>query len=65
MLKAMYNFDATLQKTLSFRDGDHFILHQSNTKQRNWWQVIDSTGQIGFVPSNYVTNVKVDILLSL
>ncbi|XP_077292148.1 NCK-interacting protein with SH3 domain [Arctopsyche grandis] len=60
MLKAMYNFEATLAKTLSFQEGDHFILHQSSTKQRNWWQVININGQIGFVPSNYVTNIKVE-----
>lgn len=60
MLKALYSFKATFAKTLSFRENDHFILHQTNTKQRNWWQVINEKGEIGFVPSNYVEKVKVN-----
>lgn len=61
MLKAMYNFDATQPKTLSFSEGEHFLLHHTNTKQRNWWQVINDQGKLGFVPSNYVTAVVVSI----
>lgn len=60
MLKALYDFKATFAKTLSFCENDHFILHQSNTKQRNWWQVVNSAGQLGYIPSNYVTTVKVE-----
>ncbi|KAF7990249.1 hypothetical protein HCN44_000054 [Aphidius gifuensis] len=59
MLKALYDFKATFAKTLSFTENDHFILHQSNTKQRNWWQVVNKHGQLGYIPSNYVTAVKV------
>lgn len=59
MLKALYDFKATFAKTLSFRENEHFILHQTNTKQRNWWQVVNSMGQLGYIPSNYVTTVKV------
>ncbi|XP_076242766.1 NCK-interacting protein with SH3 domain [Calliopsis andreniformis] len=59
MLKALYDFKATFAKTLSFQEGDHFVLYQANTKQRNWWQVVNRDGQIGYIPSNYVTTVKV------
>nr|CAD7403582.1 unnamed protein product [Timema cristinae]CAD7430086.1 unnamed protein product [Timema monikensis] len=59
MLKAMYDFKATFAKTLSFHENDIFILHHANTKNRNWWQVVNSLGQVGYVPSNYVTPVKV------
>ncbi|XP_034951064.1 NCK-interacting protein with SH3 domain [Chelonus insularis] len=59
MLKALYDFKATFAKTLSFKENDHFLLHQSNSKQRNWWQVVNNTGQLGYIPSNYVTTVKV------
>lgn len=59
MLKALYDFEATFAKTLSFREGDHFIFHQTNTKQRNWWQVVNNKAQVGYIPSNYVTTVKV------
>lgn len=65
MLKALYNFKATFAKTLSFREDDHFILHQTNIKQRNWWQVINDRGEIGFVPSNYVEKVNVNPLFML
>ncbi|XP_059056958.1 NCK-interacting protein with SH3 domain [Achroia grisella] len=60
MLKAMYDFEATLSKTLSFSEGDFFLLQQNNTKQRNWWHVVNRKGLIGFVPSNYVASVKVE-----
>ncbi|XP_046735610.1 NCK-interacting protein with SH3 domain isoform X1 [Diprion similis] len=60
MLKALYDFKATFAKTLSFHENEHFILYQTNTKQRNWWQVVNSLGQLGYIPSNYVTTVKVE-----
>ncbi|KAJ2952666.1 hypothetical protein O0L34_g7004 [Tuta absoluta] len=60
MLKALYDFDATLAKTLSFTEGEYFFLHQTNTKQRNWWHVVNRKGQVGFVPSNYVATIKVE-----
>lgn len=59
MLKALYDFEATLAKTLSFNEGEFFFLQQINSKQRNWWHVVNRKGQVGFVPSNYVASVKV------
>ncbi|GLV41728.1 uncharacterized protein CBL_00341 [Carabus blaptoides fortunei] len=59
MLKALYDFNATFAKTLSFKEDDLFLLYQKNTKQRNWWQVINEKGDIGFVPSNYVKQIEV------
>lgn len=65
MLKALYDFEATLAKTLSFNEGEFFFLQQINSKQRNWWHVVNRKGQVGFVPSNYVASVKVTrVLLS-
>ncbi|CAG9783845.1 unnamed protein product [Diatraea saccharalis] len=60
MLKALYDFEATLAKTLSFSEGEYFYLQQNNTKQRNWWHVVNRKGLVGFVPSNYVASVKVE-----
>ncbi|XP_026744474.1 NCK-interacting protein with SH3 domain isoform X2 [Trichoplusia ni] len=60
MLKALYDFEATLAKTLTFTEGEFFFLQQSNAKQRNWWHVVNRKGQVGFVPSNYVAAVKVE-----
>lgn len=47
MLKALYDFQAVYPKTISFFEGEHFILHQTSVKQRNWWQVINMKGSIG------------------
>lgn len=60
MLKALYDFEASLAKTLSFNEGEYFYLQQTNAKQRNWWHVVNRKGQVGFVPSNYVQSVKVE-----
>ncbi|XP_076670690.1 NCK-interacting protein with SH3 domain [Andrena cerasifolii] len=59
MLKALYDFKATFAKTISFQKGDYFVLYQTSTKQKNWWQVVNRDGLIGYIPSNYVTTVKV------
>lgn len=63
MLKALYDFEATSAKTLSFSEGDFFYLQQTNTKQRNWWHVVNRKGQVGFVPSNYVQSVMVGAVI--
>ncbi|XP_055682090.1 NCK-interacting protein with SH3 domain [Lutzomyia longipalpis] len=60
MLKALYDFQAIYPKTISFDEGEYFILHQANVRQRNWWQVVSMKGNIGFVPSNYVMKLKVE-----
>ncbi|XP_050099171.1 NCK-interacting protein with SH3 domain [Anopheles aquasalis] len=60
MLKALYDFTAGYPKTISFDEGEYFILHQTSARQRNWWQVVSMKGNIGFVPSNYVMKLKVN-----
>ncbi|XP_058127441.1 NCK-interacting protein with SH3 domain [Anopheles ziemanni] len=60
MLKALYDFTAVYPKTISFDEGEYFILHQTSARQRNWWQVVSMKGNIGFVPSNYVIRMKVN-----
>lgn len=60
MLHSLYDFKATYAKTLSFRCNDYFILHQSNTRHKNWWEVINEEGEMGFIPSNYVETVTVN-----
>ncbi|XP_035773983.1 NCK-interacting protein with SH3 domain-like [Anopheles albimanus] len=60
MLKALYDFTAVYPKTISFDEGEYFILHQTSARQRNWWQVVSMKGNIGFVPSNYVMKLKVN-----
>lgn len=59
MLQALYDFKATLAKTLSFHEKELFVLYPTNKKQRQWWQVVNRKGQVGFIPSNYITKIQV------
>jgi len=64
MVKALYDFKTTFAKTLSFRQGEYFILLQRDIKQKNWWQVVNKDGYLGYIPSNYVMPIKVQSHLS-
>ncbi|KAK5644434.1 hypothetical protein RI129_005734 [Pyrocoelia pectoralis] len=59
MLRSMYDFKATYPQALSFKSNEYFILHQTITKHKNWWEVINEKGDMGFVPSNYVESITV------
>lgn len=59
MLRALYDFKATYAKSLSFLQNDYFILYQTNLKHKNWWQVINKNGEVGFIPSNYIETISV------
>ncbi|XP_050310119.1 NCK-interacting protein with SH3 domain [Anthonomus grandis grandis] len=59
MLHSLYDFKATYAKTISFKANDFFILQQTNTKHKNWWEVINERGDLGYIPSNYVETVTV------
>lgn len=65
MLRALYDFKSDIPQTINFKKDDQFILHPSVNKQRNWWHVISITGQVGYVPNNYVHTVQVIILYFL
>lgn len=60
MLHSLYEFKATYAKTLSFKINEYFLLHQTNTKHKNWWEVINEQGEMGYIPSNYVETVTVN-----
>lgn len=60
MLHSLYDFKATYAKTLSFKTNEYFLLHQTNTKHKNWWEVINERGEMGYIPSNYVETVTVN-----
>lgn len=59
MLHSLYDFKATYAKTLSFKTNEYFLLYQTNTKHKNWWEVINEKGEMGYIPSNYVETVTV------
>lgn len=60
MLHSLYDFKATYAKTISFKANEYFILQQTNTKHKNWWEVINERGDIGYIPSNYVETITVN-----
>ncbi|XP_030759186.1 NCK-interacting protein with SH3 domain [Sitophilus oryzae] len=60
MLRSLYDFKATYAKTISFKANEYFILQQTNTKHKNWWEVVNERGEIGYIPSNYVETVTVN-----
>ncbi|KAK9711317.1 SPIN90/Ldb17, leucine-rich domain [Popillia japonica] len=59
MLRSLYDFKPTYAKTLGFKENDYFILHSILTKHKNWWEVMNDKGEIGYVPSNYVEKIVV------
>ncbi|KAK9513035.1 hypothetical protein O3M35_001317 [Rhynocoris fuscipes] len=59
MLQALYDFTATVSHTLSFQKDELFIFHSGNIMSRKWWSVVNSSGQMGYIPSNYVAVLKV------
>lgn len=60
MLHSLYDFKATYAKTLSFKTNEYFLLHQTNTKHKNWWEVVNERGEMGYIPSNYVETLTVN-----
>lgn len=60
MLHSLYDFKATYAKTLSFKTNEYFLLHQTNTKHKNWWEVVNEKGEMGYIPSNYVETITVN-----
>ncbi|CAG9760457.1 unnamed protein product [Ceutorhynchus assimilis] len=56
---SLYDFKATHAKTISFKANQLFILQQINKEHRNWWEVIDVQGDVGYIPSNYVKIITI------
>ncbi|XP_018089463.1 HCK proto-oncogene, Src family tyrosine kinase L homeolog isoform X2 [Xenopus laevis] len=52
VLLALYDYDGVHPGDLTFRKGDHLLLKKESGE---WWEAcLISTGEEGFVPSNYV-----------
>lgn len=61
MLRALYDFKATIEQTLDFSRNDYFVLTSTSNKERNWWHVVNCEGRIGYIPSNYVETITVSL----
>jgi len=44
--RALYPFTATVPKTLSFREHEQFLIYHPSTKEKNWWQVVNTRAQV-------------------
>jgi len=53
---AVYPFTAIEPGDLSLVKGDQYIVIDDS--QDHWWQVENSTGELGFIPSNYVKKLE-------
>ncbi|XP_071807661.1 NCK-interacting protein with SH3 domain-like [Asterias amurensis] len=64
--QALYTYRSSEKGTLCFEEGDKFTLLDSVDPY--WWQVTDARGQVGFVPANYIEQLrdnKQDVLVSI
>lgn len=50
---ALYNFQAAEEGDISLVKGDEYEVHDDS--KEHWWRVSNKDGQIGYIPSNYVT----------
>lgn len=49
MLRAMYDFQAPYENTLTFSENDLFVVLKRNNKDRDWVHVISLAGENGYV----------------
>ena len=53
IFESLYSYEAEDLKDLSFKKDEHF--HIMKSTKENWWLArAITTGQIGFIPKNYV-----------
>lgn len=49
MLRAMYDFQAPYENTLTFAENDLFVVLKRNNKDHDWVHVINLKGDNGYV----------------
>jgi len=54
--RALYNYDATVDTELTFKEGEFLTITEQDPS--GWWYAMNDNGQEGFVPHNYVELVK-------
>ncbi|XP_022081462.1 NCK-interacting protein with SH3 domain-like [Acanthaster planci] len=59
--RALYKYRSSEPNALCFEEGDRFTLLDSSVDP-HWWQVADVQGHVGFVPANYIEEVRGDKL---
>lgn len=60
MLQALYDYeDSSSERTLDFKTNDEFFIYRDVADKKSWCLVINHTGDLGYVPYNYVKTVYV------
>lgn len=60
MLQALYDYeDSTTERTLDFKTNDEFFIYHDIADKKSWSLVINHTGDLGYVPNNYVKPIYV------
>ena len=62
MLRALYDFEAPYEGTLTFREKDLFVLLPRSDADPNWVHVVDGRGTHGYAPSNYLAPADCDLV---
>jgi len=63
MLQALYDYkDASSERTLDFKINDEFFIYRDVDDKKSWYYVINHTGDLGYVPYNYVKTIYVSKL---
>ena len=55
---ALYDYDARTDEDLSFRKGDYLEVKPENSEYDWWMATSRSSGKTGYIPNNYVAEVK-------
>lgn len=60
MLQALYDYkDTSSERTLDFKMNDEFFIYRDVADKKSWCFVINNTGDLGYVPYNYVKTIYV------
>lgn len=60
MLQALYDYkDTSSERTLDFKINDEFFIYRDVADKKSWCLVINHTGDLGYVPYNYVKTIYV------
>lgn len=60
MLQALYDYeDSSSDRTLDFKTNDEFFIYRDVADKKSWCLVLNHTGDLGYVPYNYVKTIYV------
>ncbi|XP_022287871.2 cytoplasmic protein NCK2-like [Crassostrea virginica] len=57
---ALYAFHAESGEELSFEKGERLVILGKSSDESEWWKAVNSQGEMGLIPRNYVQTIEVD-----